>query len=96
MPTKKYLKTQRKCMRRLRQEGRDKWRNTKRQDYNKKKYAKSVPTAYNRKQPWTIKDMNKVLERQKPDLDLGYEIGRSVQAIQVMRVRLKKENKRWH
>ncbi len=81
----KTLLRQRTSMKRLRAEGNDQWRNTKRTKYNKTKYAQSAVDNRNRKQLWVIGDINKILDHNKPDLELSIELGRSVEAIQVKR-----------
>ena len=85
------LLRKRKSMQHLRSNGNDQWRNTKRAKYNKGNYAQSRVDNHNRMQLWTVGDINKVLNRNKPDLELSVELGRSVQAIQVMRSKINKE-----
>ena len=57
-------------------------------------YAKHREDPLNKKnagQEWTIKEMDLITDANKPvDRVLAHVIGRSVQAIQVMRARLKK------
>ena len=87
---KKYHATQRLCMKKLRSEGKDEWRNKKRDAYNRKTYKKSTISACNANQKWTIDDINKITNKTKSDLKLSKELGRSVMAIQVKRCMLKK------
>lgn len=54
-------------------------------------YAVTRDTATNARQPWTQAHDALVLESDLTDRELGLLIGRSVQAIQVRRGRLKKE-----
>jgi|LGOV01.1.fsa_nt_gb hypothetical protein len=51
---------------------------------------KSRLTAYNSKQNWTIEDCIMVTFKTHPDGILAKKIGRSICAIQSMRLRLKK------
>ena len=73
------------------------WRIRHRQAHNKAKrryYAKHREDPLNKKnagQEWTIKEIDLITEASRPvDRVLARVIGRSVQAIQVMRARLKK------
>ena len=74
-----------------RSESRDTWRINKRANYNKAKYAKSAVSNRNRMQRYTTQDINAILDKAKADLELSKDLGRSVQAIHVMRSRLKGE-----
>ena len=55
----------------------------------KRYYDKSIKTAYNEKQEWTIKDINLIMIRKDTDSNLSKQIGRSVKAIQIKRSRIK-------
>lgn len=61
--------------------------------HRKASYAKGREYTINGKCQWTVEDMDKVLKHDKPDRELAKEIGRSVQAIQIMRSRIKAQEK---
>ncbi len=57
----------------------------------KRYYDKSRMTASNAGQYWTADDIQFVIDRKFPDSFIAEIIGRSVMAIQMMRLRLKKK-----
>ena len=83
---KEALIQHRKAMQKVRDNGKDGWRNTKRSSYNKKYYSK---TAYNRNHLvlWSQEDLITILTSNKSDSILSNELGRSVAAIQIKRLR---------
>lgn len=73
-----------------------KWRKNKPGVWNAMKnryFKRSELTAFNKKQLWTIEDCVRVMSHDCTDNQLAVQIGRSVKAIQVQRVRLKKKIK---
>lgn len=70
-----------------------KWRKKHNSTWQKGKaryYKKSEATAHNKQQRWTIHDITLITNKGgKTDSEIAILIGRSVRAIQVMRVRLK-------
>lgn len=55
----------------------------------KRYYAKHRVNARNAYQPWTNRQVEAVMKRDMPDSQLAPLIGRSVEAIQIMRCRLR-------
>lgn len=56
----------------------------------KSRYYGKTTDAENRRQPWTVHDIETIIKREKSDMELSAEIGRSVKAIQVMRSTVKR------
>lgn len=70
-----------------------KWRDNHRDAYNKGKldyHAKTRQEAKNEYQLWSQEEDRQVLEHKLSDRELGKKIGRSVQAIQGRRHKLKR------
>lgn len=59
--------------------------------YNKKYYGKSANKYESR--PWTIKEMNEIIDHKKTDTELSKELKRSVGAIQKKRYYINHQNK---
>lgn len=73
-------------------EANNKWRAKypeKRTELRKRNYGISRKTARNSKHFWSVYDLEAVVRHDVPDRELGKRIGRSVQAIQVMRSKMK-------
>ena len=51
----------------------------------KRRYYGRTTNAVNRRQPWTVHDLERVLAHDITDTQLAAEIGRSVRAIQMVR-----------
>jgi len=70
------------------------WRRANRDRFDRSKkrnYARGKKNPFNEKQEWTIEDSMRIVAPDRPnDRKLAEELGRSVQAIQVWRCRLKK------
>jgi hypothetical protein len=70
------------------------WRRKNPEKYNvlkKKNYSSTRKNARNRKQAWDLSDITTIMAPDRPcDRELSKLIGRSVQAIQVMRSRITK------
>lgn len=69
------------------------WRKNRSVVWNSSKrryHRKSRLTAFNARQSWTVKDCNQVLSSNYMDSQLAILIGRSVKAIQLQRIKLKK------
>lgn len=60
------------------------------QDYNRRYYKRSRVDAERRNLRWTETEKRMVLEHKVPDVILSKKLGRSVEAIQVQRSKLKK------
>ena len=58
-------------------------------EQKKKNYAKSRVNAVNKRQRWTLKDINEILNSPLTDAELSVKLGRSVQAIQIKRAKCK-------
>lgn len=54
---------------------------------DRRKYYRKTAFAANSRQRWTLKEIEMVLEHRVSDSELAAEIGRSVQAIQLVRHR---------
>lgn len=54
----------------------------------RKRYYARTANAKNGHQRWTEKEIEIVMAHEKPDREISAEIGRSVQAIQVMRSKM--------
>lgn len=67
----------------------DKWRNTCYKQ--RRKYYSKTANAENSGQRWTVEEIDMVLQHNITDTEISEIIGRSVQSIQVMRSKLKKE-----
>ena len=67
----------------------DKWRKTCHDQ--RLRYYRKTQDAENSNQPWTLEEIEMVLEHSMHDNDLSKKIGRSVQAIQSKRSKLKKK-----
>ena len=57
-------------------------------------YRQFQENVHNRKQRWTIEDINIILDKKIIDRNISFLIGRSVGSIQCKRARLKSEIKR--
>ena len=69
-----------------------KWRKSHKAAWNKQKqryYARGATDTRNYKKQWTKEEDNVILAREMPDRILAKKLGRSVQAIQVRRSKLK-------
>ncbi len=66
----------------------DKWAKTARSQ--KRRYYGRTAYADNGGQAWTENEIDIVMKHEKPDREIASEIGRSVQAIQIMRCKIKK------
>lgn len=51
----------------------------------KARYYGKTTDAENRRQPWTVHELEAIMKREKSDTELSAELGRSVKAIQVRR-----------
>lgn len=71
------------------EEGRE-YRNSER----KRLYGRSVKHATNSRNPWSPEDIELILKRDITDFELSKKIGRTVQAIQGKRVKLKIESEK--
>ena len=60
-----------------------------RNNYNRR-YYKARQFLKNSRKKWTEEDIQIVMERNLPDTDIAFKLGRSVKAIQILRCRLKK------
>lgn len=56
----------------------------------KKNYGKSAALAINKSRPYTEEEKDLILEHAVSDFELAQMIGRSVQAIQIARCKLRK------
>ena len=68
------------------------WRRANREAFNrhkKRNYAQTRDNAVNVGQRWTIDQTNMVLAHEISDRELAAKIGRSVEAIQVRRAKVK-------
>lgn len=63
------------------------------QKSKKRYYDKSRKEAYNYKQEWTVEDIDMIMGREDTDSNIAELIGRSVKAIQVKRVRIRRKKK---
>ena len=61
-----------------------------RNGYNSRYYARTQ-NAPNKRQRWTLHDMDMIIKREVSDTELSKLLGRSVRAIQMKRQKLKKE-----
>lgn len=68
----------------------DKWRQTKKKQ--KRRYYGKSQNAENRNQPWTNAEIQIVLDHKLTDKELSVLLGRSVNAIQVIRCKQKALN----
>ena len=57
----------------------------------KNRYFSRTTYAENRRQQWTIQELNIIMAHEKSDMEISKEIGRSVRAIQEMRHRAKRK-----
>lgn len=72
------------------------WRRENRARYEKAKqryYAQFVDGAFERYARWEPEDEARVVAHAVPDRELAAELGRTVQAIQVRRARIKRERR---
>ena len=72
------------------------WRRTHRAAYERAKaryYERSRLEAWSGRAPWTVEACERVLAHTVPDRVLAEELGRSIEAIQIMRVKLKKRGR---
>ena len=69
-----------------------KWRykNPNKRQEGKKRYYQKSQNVSNKGEPWNVKDIRMVLEHNIPDSELSKVLGRSVQAIQHVRLKYKK------
>lgn len=72
-----------------RKENPHKWKMMKLKYYNQ--FNKG---AHNKYQRWTIRDINLVMKKKDLDRNMAKQIGRSVRAIQSMRMRLKSDKRK--
>jgi hypothetical protein len=74
------------------------WRHANRQRFNQQKkenYARGRGNVSNERQGWMIHEDDMIIDPLRPcDRRLAKELGRSVQAIQIRRSRLKEKRKR--
>lgn len=56
----------------------------------RKKNYQQTANAPNGKRIWTVRDIDIVMAHEKTDREISKQIGRSVQAIQIMRARINK------
>ena len=56
----------------------------------KARYYGKTTNADNRCQPWSVHEMEAIINKGKTDTELSKELGRSVKAIQVMRCKARK------
>jgi len=70
----------------------NKWKVT--SNRQKRRYYAKTQNAENRNQPWTIEEIDMVMEHKITDSELSAVIGRSVGAIQNMRSKQKAEERR--
>ena len=61
----------------------------KRNEYRQRNYAQTAADARNSRAEWTEREDKMVLAHSIPDRELAAKIGRSVQAIQIRRSRIK-------
>lgn len=57
--------------------------------YNKEYYGRTAYAEMHH-QRWTEEETEKVMQHKKPDRELAADLGRSVKAIQLQRMRIKK------
>lgn len=73
-----------------------KWRNKNRQTFNRGKarnYAKGATNQKNAKTVWTASENKCITDPRRPiDRKLAKKLGRTVQAIQIQRSRLRRKN----
>ena len=70
----------------------DRWKKNhpeKQREYNRKYYKRSADKAERTKAPWTNAEIKMIMEHKKPDAELAEMLGRSMQAIQVKRAKVK-------
>lgn len=56
----------------------------------KARYYGKTTDAENRRNPWTVHEIDAIMKRDKSDTELSAELGRSVKAIQVRRSTIKR------
>ena len=56
----------------------------------KRRYYGKTQNAKNRGQSWSWSEIERIMKRDKTDMELSIEIGRSVKSIQVMRSKVNK------
>ncbi len=61
-------------------------------EHKKKNYAQSRVNAVNKRNLWTLKEIDEILTSPLSDRELSEKLGRSVQAIQVKRTKCKNSN----
>ena len=57
----------------------------------KHRYYGKTQNAANRCMSWTESELDAIMRKEKTDMEISAEIGRSVKAIQVMRCKMKKK-----
>lgn len=67
----------------------DKFRRTR--NAQKHRYYGKTQNAANRCMSWTENELDAIMRKEKTDMEISAEIGRSVKAIQVMRCKMKKK-----